>query len=46
LDDPDPVLRGAAVWALSQIDTARFEVERRGRFGAEADEGVCAEWNL
>jgi epoxyqueuosine reductase len=46
LDDPDSVVRGAAVWALSQIDTARFEVERRGRSGAEADEGVCAEWSL
>ena len=28
LDDPDPVVRGAAVWALSRLDPGRFEAER------------------
>jgi epoxyqueuosine reductase len=46
LDDPDPVLRGATIWALGQIDTARFELERQGRLGSEADEGVRAEWTI
>lgn len=44
LDDPDPVVRGAAVWALSCLDKARFEVERQAREASEADEGVRGEW--
>ncbi|WNO54512.1 tRNA epoxyqueuosine(34) reductase QueG [Stakelama saccharophila] len=44
LDDSDPVIRGAAVWALERIDRGRFETERDIRFAAEKDEMVCREW--
>ena len=44
LDDPAPVVRGAAVWALSRLrDKAAFEALRAAHT-AEADEGVLAEW--
>ncbi|WP_300394690.1 tRNA epoxyqueuosine(34) reductase QueG [Henriciella sp.] len=46
LDDEAPVVRGAAVWALSRLDMARFESERARRAGDESDEGVKAEWAL
>jgi epoxyqueuosine reductase len=43
LDDPSPLVRGAAVWALSRlIDPAAFEVLRVSQ--AEADASVLAEW--
>lgn len=44
LDDEDPVVRGAAVWALSRLDAARFETAKSRYAGAETDEGVKAEW--
>ena len=44
LEDPNPVVRGAAVWALSRLDLACFEAEKAARFEGEADEGVRAEW--
>jgi len=44
LDDPAPVVRGAAVWALSRLDPERFAAEREARLGAEEDEAVHAEW--
>jgi len=44
LDDPDPVVRGAAVWALRRLDAARWGAERAARLEAETDEGVRAEW--
>jgi epoxyqueuosine reductase len=44
LDDPAPVVRGAAVWALSRLDAERWAAERAARLGAEEDEGVRAEW--
>jgi len=40
----DPVVRGAAVWALSRLDLARFEAEKAARLSAETDEDVRAEW--
>lgn len=46
LSDEDPVVRGAAVWALSRLDMARFERERDSRAEAESDDGVKAEWAL
>ncbi len=46
LDDPAAQVRGAAVWALARIDTARWATERTARIGAEADEEVLAEWSL
>jgi len=44
LDDAAPVVRGAAAWALSQLDRARFEAERAARLGEESDPEVRAEW--
>ena len=44
LDDPNPVLRGAAIWALGRLDSARFEAEKAARFDAEPDKSVRAEW--
>ena len=44
LDDPAPVVRGAAAWALGRLDPRRWAelgVSRRGR---ELDAGVRAEW--
>ena len=44
LDDQDAIVRGAAIWALSRLDSARFNAEKAARFDAEADESVRAEW--
>jgi epoxyqueuosine reductase len=44
LDDPSPVVRGAAVWALGRLDGARAGAERTARAAGEPDSGVCAEW--
>ncbi len=44
LEDADPVIRGAAVWALSRLDLARFEIEKAARFNQETDTHVRAEW--
>jgi epoxyqueuosine reductase len=46
LDDPDTVLRGAAVWALARLDMERFYAERVERLAAETDPVVAAEWGL
>ena len=47
LDDASPLVRGAAVWALSQL-LPRDEFDRRAgkAMGAEMDENVRAEWRL
>lgn len=44
LSDPSPVVRGAAIWALGRLDSARFETEKAARLGAELDESVRTEW--
>ena len=44
LDNPEPIVRGAAAWALSQLDPARFAAERVGRLAAETNGDVIAEW--
>lgn len=46
LCDEDPVVRGAAVWALSRLDLARFATEKAARFAQETDADVKAEWQL
>jgi epoxyqueuosine reductase len=47
LDDPAPVVRGAAVWALSRLlSPAEFEALRTARAPAEADLAVAEEWRL
>ncbi len=45
LDDPAPVVRGAAAWALGRLDPAKWGEERPARLLAEADDGVRAEWH-
>ena len=43
LDDPSPLVRGAAIWALGRLDRARFERNRERR-REEHDPQVAAEW--
>lgn len=45
LDDPAPIVRGAAVWALGRLEGARWMEERMARALAEPDEMVQAEWS-
>lgn len=45
LNDPHPLVRGAAIWALGQLDRARFVAERIAYAGKEKDETVFQEWN-
>jgi epoxyqueuosine reductase len=44
LDDPAPLVRGAAIWALSELDPAGFATERARRAGSEADPHAAEEW--
>jgi epoxyqueuosine reductase len=44
LDDPAPVIRGTAVWALGRLDPKRLADERPNRIAAEIDDAVLAEW--
>ncbi len=46
LEDDSPVVRGAAIWALSRLDPARFEAEKARRAAAEADRDVIGEWDV
>jgi epoxyqueuosine reductase len=43
LDDPSPLVRGAAVWALGRLDRARLE-RSAAKCAAEADPEVAEEW--
>ena len=43
LSDPSPLVRGAAVWALSRLDLDSFELRRRSI--QEPDASVRAEWS-
>ncbi|MEO1689277.1 MAG: tRNA epoxyqueuosine(34) reductase QueG [Pseudomonadota bacterium] len=43
LDDPAPLIRGAAVWALGRLDRARLAARASLRAG-EADPDVVEEW--
>jgi len=44
LDDPAPVVRGAAVWAFSRLAPGEFEIRRSTAMTAEVDETVREEW--
>lgn len=44
LEDEEPVVRGAAVWALSQLDNAAFGVEKIRLGQSETDADVLKEW--
>ena len=47
LDDASPLVRGAAVWALSQlVARERFDALATKAMGSEADESVRDEWRL
>jgi epoxyqueuosine reductase len=47
LDDASPLVRGAAVWALSQLmGQGEFEALAASAMNAEADESVRREWRL
>lgn len=44
LDDESPLVRGTAVWALSQLDGAQFEAAKADHLATESDPDVRAEW--
>lgn len=44
LDDGSALVRGAAVWALARLDSARAEALRDGHLARESDADVRAEW--
>ncbi|OYW21623.1 MULTISPECIES: epoxyqueuosine reductase [unclassified Sphingomonas] len=44
LDDEAPVVRGAAIWALGQLDSVAWQIERSRRLASEGDPTVVAEW--
>jgi len=45
LDDPSPLVRGAAIWALGRLDRARLDHWRTKKRAAETDSAVAAEWD-
>ena len=44
LNDAEPQVRGAAIWALGRLDPARAIVERRVHLNTESEDDVRAEW--
>jgi epoxyqueuosine reductase len=47
LDDESPLVRGAAVWALSQLlEREKFSALAARAIGVEADDDVLEEWRL
>lgn len=44
LDDEDCVVRGSAIWALSQLDSTQFDREKEERMSKEQDTDVLLEW--
>lgn len=47
LEDPAPVVRGAAVWAFKQLATMeRFKISKKRLVSSEEDDTVRAEWIL
>jgi epoxyqueuosine reductase len=45
LDDPSPLVRGAAIWALGRLDRARLAMRAAERRASETDADVAAEWD-
>ena len=45
LDDPSPLVRGAAIWALGRLDRVKLERQAAERRTAETNPDVAAEWN-
>jgi epoxyqueuosine reductase len=46
LDDPSPLVRAMAVWALRRLADASDVEAEQGRRGADVDAGVAAEWQV
>jgi epoxyqueuosine reductase len=46
LDDPTSIVRGAAIWAIAELDRDLWHAERARRLPCEKDEDVAAEWRL
>jgi epoxyqueuosine reductase len=44
LDDPSPLVRAMAAWALARLDPAAFAAERERRRPEESDPAVLDEW--
>ena len=44
LDDPSPLIRGAAIWALGRLDRSRLVDRAKERRALESDATVAAEW--
>jgi epoxyqueuosine reductase len=44
LEDASPLVRGAAIWALAQLDPARLPAFAARHRGGETDDGVHEEW--
>jgi epoxyqueuosine reductase len=45
LDDPSPLVRGAAIWALRRLDPTQAETIRLDRQAREGDSSVREEWD-
>ncbi len=45
LDDPAPLVRGAAIWALGRLDHRRLAASAAPRRAAESDRTVLDEWD-
>jgi epoxyqueuosine reductase len=45
LDDPSPLVRGAAIWAFGRLDRVRLGSCAAARRGLETDADVIDEWN-
>lgn len=45
LDDPSPLVRGAAIWAVRRLDPQRAEALRLDSLAREGDSTVRAEWD-
>ncbi len=43
-EDPAPLVRGAAIWALSQLDAEAYRALSVARAAAEPDPQIAAEW--
>ena len=39
-------MRGAAIWALGQLDEAKFFAEKPNRLKFESDENALQEWEV
>jgi epoxyqueuosine reductase len=46
LNDPDPIVRGAAIWAFARLASDKdFEARRHAQRGRETDSSVREEWD-